>query len=173
MSHNFLPSTDNIIFFDTEFSGNDFIKDEIISIGMVKMDDHELYLELDTNIEASDWVKENVSPYLNGKRVDKKVAVQLISNFVGNSQPYLMSFRPLFDMAYFYKIFEFHKAPFQEFPLDFTSILFSLGIDPKSYSGDNKIKFCKELGIDISKYKIHNALDDAKLLREVYLKIVN
>lgn len=167
------PFTTNIVFFDTEFSGNNLFVDEILSIGMVKMDGNELYLETDTKVLTSDWVKTNVNPYLNGKKSNKQETVKSISNFLGNSMPYLLSYRSLFDMAYLYKIFEFHNAPFQEFPLDFTSFLFSMGLDPKSYSGDNKLEFCKSLGIDITNYKIHNALDDAKLLREIYLKIIN
>ena len=33
-------------------------------------------------------------------------------------------------------------------------------------------EFIKSLGINYDKYRIHNALDDAKLLREIYLKVL-
>lgn len=168
----FKPFTDNLIFFDTEFTGNNPALDEIISIGMVKMDGSELYLELESNIPASNWIKENVLPSLKNTKVSKEVAIEEINKFIGNNKPYLISNRSAFDTAYLYKIYKFHTAPFQEFTIDFSNILFLYGFDPKFFGGDNKIKFCEVLGVDITKYKIHNALDDARLLREVYLKII-
>ena len=61
--------------------------------------------------------------------------------------------------------------PFFWLPIDFASILFGMGLDP--YSLNNK-KFLKKIGIDTQKFKhTHNALDDAKLLREVYMKMIN
>jgi len=47
-----------------------------------------------------------------------------------------------------------------------------MGIDPESYFPKDKNNFFKEIGVDTSKYKLHNAFDDAKLLREVYLKMI-
>lgn len=39
------------------------------------------------------------------------------------------------------------------------------------FDTEDKKNFFKQIGIDTSKYNLHNALDDAKILREVYLKM--
>jgi DNA polymerase III epsilon subunit-like protein len=39
------------------------------------------------------------------------------------------------------------------------------------FSGDKQDKLLKDLGIDATKYQKHNALADAQLLRDVYLKM--
>lgn len=48
---------------------------------------------------------------------------------------------------------------------------FVVAIDPEAYFPDDKKNFFEKIGIDAGKYKMHNALDDARLLREVYLKM--
>lgn len=77
----------NLIWFDTEFI-EDGRTIDLISIGMVREDGHYLYLE---NSEcdlarASDWVRENVVPHLEGgvarmTRVEIAIAVH---RFAGN-----------------------------------------------------------------------------------------
>ncbi len=64
-------------------------------------------------------------------------------------------------------------APFHWIPIDFASILFGFGVSPESYYHGDKNNFYHELGIDHTKYREHHALDDTKLLREVYLKLVS
>jgi len=51
------------------------------------------------------------------------------------------------------------------------SILFEKGYDPEGYL--NRGEIFKELNIDLNKYNQHNALDDAKLVKETYLKLRN
>jgi len=79
-----------------------------------------------------------------------------------------------FDMMYFYKLFglENFNEKFEWIPIDFASILFSQGINPEILVEREKRYFDK-LQINLLKYHQHNALDDAKLLREVYLKLRN
>ena len=72
---------------------------------------------------------------------------------------------------YTYKLFGSSEKPFFWLPVDFSSILFGYGIDPEAYFPKDKKNFFKDIGIDASKYHQHNALDDAKLLREVFLKM--
>jgi DNA polymerase III epsilon subunit-like protein len=55
-------------------------------------------------------------------------------------------------------------------PIDFASILFGRGYDPSEYY-DKQKEFVKQFGIDAIEYKQHNALDDARLLRETYLAL--
>lgn len=157
----------NIIFVDTEFSTLDPYKGEILSIGIVKLNGKSLYLELEFDGQVSPWVKEHIIPTLKGKKVSRKKAIQMISNFVGKKKPYAVGFIPEHDTLYFYKLFGIDKHPFYWFPIDFASILFSQGISPENYFKKN---FLKKLGIDTAKYKhTHNALDDANLLKEVFL----
>lgn len=76
-----------------------------------------------------------------------------------------------YDTIYLYKLFGGpDECPFFWIPLDFASILFERGYDPEDYV-NRKGKIFKDLKIDLSKYNQHHALDDARLLRETYLKL--
>lgn len=166
------PYSKNIIFFDTEFSSLDLRKGEILSLAFVKLNGEELYLELEFDGEADEWPKNNILPNLTKNRVSKKQAVRLIEQFIGSGKPYVVAYVNQFDMTYFYKLFglENFNDKFNWIPIDYAPILFSLGIDPNVLS-DRKQSFFDKLQIDLSKYIQHNALDDARLLREVYLKL--
>lgn len=163
-----------IIFFDSEFTHLDPNVGELISIGLVKESGEELYIELEYNEkQAHPWVKKKVIPFLTGEQVNKEIAREEIWNFIGKDRkekPYLMAYVNQFDAIYWYKLFEDPKNhPAFWIPLDFASILFAHGYKPDSMQ---KESFFTMLEIDKSKYNQHNALDDAKLLREVYQKFV-
>lgn len=171
--YKFRPYSKNIIFFDTEFSSMDPYKGEILSIGMITFDGRELYLELEYEGEVDPWVEENIIPTLKSEKVSRQKAVEIMKKFVGKEKPYIVIYVVPYDAVYMYKLFGNMKTnPFYWIPLDFASILFSLGINPEAYFPRDKENFFRELGIDASKYREHNALDDARLLREVYLKMV-
>ena len=159
--------SENIVFFDTEFSDLDAESGELLSIGMVKSSGEELYLETEYEREPSDWVKENVLPFLTSKKVSKDEARDKIRSFLGDTSPYLLSYVNQFDAIYWYKLFGARTHPAAKIPIDFSSMLFTLGFNPGSLSNDD---FLDDLGIDLSKYQKHNALDDARLLKEVYVK---
>ncbi len=159
--------SENIVFFDTEFSDLDSETGKLLSIGMVRPDGEELYLEIEYEVEPNDWVKENVVPFLKGKKVSEEEARDKIRSFLGDTSPYLLSYVNQFDAIYWYKLFGARTHPAAKIPLDFSSMLFTLGFNPGSLSNDD---FLDDLGIDASKYQKHNALDDAKLLKEVYVK---
>lgn len=171
MNYKFKPYSKNIIFLDTEFSSMDPYKGEILSIGLVKLDGQELYMELEYNGQVDDWVKENIVPTLKEKKYPKDKVIQKINNFVGKNKPYIIAYVNQYDVIYTHKLFGKGKEPFFWLPVDFASILFGIGIDPESYFPEDKKNFFKRIGIDASKYKTHNALDDARLLRDVYLKM--
>lgn len=171
MKYQFNPYSQNIIFFDTEFSSLDPYKGEILSVGLVKYNGEELYLELEHDGNIDPWVKKNIIPNLKNPKVSRKEAVEKIKKFVGKKKPYIVSYVNQYDALYAYKLFGIRKCPFFWIPIDFASILFGMGINPESYSPEDKNNFFKNIGVNSSKYHIHNALDDAKLLREVYLKI--
>lgn len=166
------PFSDNIIFFDTEFSSLNPYKGEILSIGLVKLDGSELYLELKYDGPVNDWVKENILPNLNRPKVSREKAREEIIKFVGQAKPYVVGFVPQFDMIYLYKLFAKDdmrmeiETPLHWLPIDFASLIFASGKNPEEY-----LDFAKSLGVSQEGYHIHNALDDAKLLREVYMKL--
>jgi len=164
------PYSDNIIFFDTEFSTLDPYKGEILSIGLVKFNGEELYLELEYDGYIEEWVKKNIIPTLKEPKVSRDEAKKIIVKFIGKEKPYSVAYVNKFDAVYWRKLFNSGDDPFFWLPIDFASMLFGLGIDPEAYYFGDKKNFYKEIGVDHTKYKEHNALDDAKLLREVWLK---
>lgn len=174
MKYKFAPYSKNIIFLDTEFSCVDPYKGEILSIGLVKLNRDELYLELEYEGYVEPWVKKNIIPTLKDKKVSRNMAVEKVKKFVGNEKPYVVSFVNQFDDVYMHKLFKsvsIKDLPFFWLPIDFASILFGMGLDPYSLRDEN---FLIKIGVDTTKYKhTHNALDDARLLREVYLKMTN
>lgn len=93
---------------------------------------------------------------------------------MGDNKPYVVTYVTPFDVVYMHKLFEskdIEDPPFNWLPIDFASILFGLGINPEAYHRDDKENFYNSLKVDADKYHTHNALDDAKLLREVYLQM--
>lgn len=168
----FQPFTDNIIFYDTEFSSLDPYKGELLSVGMVKMNGEEFYCELEYEGEYSDWVKEHLLQTLTGEKISRELVKQRIREFVGTNKPYMLAYVNQFDSVYTYKLFGGPTEPFYWIPLDFASILFGLGYDPEIYMADNYTKLATELGVEVKVGHTHNALDDARLLREVYLALV-
>ena len=91
----------NVIFFDTEFSSLDINKGEILSLGLVKLNGQELYLELDYEGEVDEWPKKNILPHLNKEKVSRDVAIKMIKQFIGNKKPYVVAYVNQFDMVYF------------------------------------------------------------------------
>ncbi|MDD5617460.1 MAG: exonuclease domain-containing protein [Candidatus Omnitrophica bacterium] len=169
------PFSNNIIFFDTEFSSLDPNKGEILSIGLVKLNSKELYLELEYDGKVDKWVEKNILPTLKGPKVSRKEAVKRVKEFVGKTKPYIVGYINQDDVIYWQKLYRsvgVKRNPFHLVAIDFATILFMLRIDPGSYYFGDKNNFYKKIGIDHTKYKKHHALDDAKLLREVYLKFI-
>jgi DNA polymerase III epsilon subunit-like protein len=173
MNHKFKPFSKNIIFLDTEFSHLNPYKGEILSIGLVKITGEELYLELEYDGPVSPWVKKNIILTLKRNKISREDACEKIRKFVGKGKPYAVAYVNQFDDVYMNKLFKSttrKDLPFYWLPIDFASILFGMGLDPYSLSDK---KFLKKVGVDITKFKhTHNALDDAKLLREVYMKMI-
>lgn len=159
-----------IIFFDTEFSSLDPNKGEILSVGLVKENGNELYLELECEGEISQWAKENILPTLQLPKVSREEACNKIREFAGNDKPVLMAYVNQFDILYLYKLFGVDDCPFFWMPLDFASILYAHGYNPLEYYEKQK-EFAKKFGLDAEKYHQHHALDDARLVRDTYLKL--
>lgn len=166
-----IPYSDNIIFYDTEFSDLNVRTGELLSIGMVKYTGEELYLEFAYEREVHPWVQKHVLPTLTGKQTTKQSAIEQLREFVGKDQPFLVSYVNQFDAIYWYDLFGSPKDhPAFWIPIDFASILFAEGFDPNSMG---KSAFFKSLGVDKEQYSLHNALDDARLLSDTYKKFIS
>jgi hypothetical protein len=159
------PFSDNIVFIDIEFSGLEFYLGDLLSIALVKLDGSELYLELEYGGPVNDWVRDNVVPQLKGPQVSRDEAVRRIKAFVGDSRPFMVSDAGGYDALYVYRLFGVGNEPFHWQPIDFASMVFDRGINPDQELADY-------FGVDKTTYRAHNALDDARLLREVYLRFL-
>jgi DNA polymerase III epsilon subunit-like protein len=157
------PYSDNIVFVDTEFSGLDFYLGELISTAVVKLSGEELYLELEYSGPVNEFVKREVLPKLIGPAVAPSEAVAQIKAFLGGAKPYMLSHAGHYDALYVYKLFGIKEQPFNWVPLEFASMLFSHGISPEQ----DLFEF---FGIDKRRFRNDHALDDARFLREVYLR---
>ena len=164
----------NIIFIDTEFTDLDPYKGELLSIGIVKLNGEELYLELESDAEPTDWVKKHIIPTLKDTKISKADAIKKINKFLGDELPFAVGFVDNYDVIYLTKLFGAGNLPFRWMTIDFATILFTIGINPVKFQLDSSgaKSFYRKLGIDMKKYRNHHALDDAKLLRDVWIKIV-
>ncbi len=172
----FQPFEENaVIFIDTEFSDLDPYKGEVLSVGIVTLDGRELYIELEQPNEMSDWVKKNILKMLDGPKFSRREAVAQIGDFLGSSNPYAIAFVDNYDVLYLTKMFGVGQLPFKWMTVDFASILFGMGINPVKFQRDtNGAKdFYREIGIDTKKYRHHHALDDARLLRDVWIALLH
>lgn len=158
-----------IIFFDTEFTDLNPYTGEILSIGMIKETGEEFYIELECDAPCSDWVKAHILPTLTDKKVSRDEAKSMMATFIGNDEPIMMANVNQYDVIYLYKLFEGPETPFFWIPIDFASILYERGYEPEDYIHRGKI--FEELGIDLAAYNQHNALDDAKLIRDTYMRL--
>ena len=167
------PFSDDIVFFDAEFTGHDIANDSLMAIGMVSLDGtREMYFELEYDENhVSEWVVENVVPYLTGDKISREEARQKIWEFCGKSEPHLVATVNQYDMAFWHKLFAGEKEPIHRIPIDFASMLFAIGLTPAREMGGEKANFYEQFGIDLDNYRVHNALDDAKLMRDLYVKL--
>ena len=172
------PFSQNVIFYDAEFSDLDAYNGELLSVALVKYSGEELYLELDYDGPVSEWVSEHMSHLLSSeKKISRSDARERIISFVGEDKPFLVAYVNQFDMAFWHKLFHIedhdclysNHEPNHWIPIDFASILFGFGINPEHPSRKGREDFYRQFGIDVAKYDYHNALDDARLLRDVWM----
>ncbi len=171
----FTPAEQNIVFYDGEFTSLNPYTGELFSVGMIKPSGEELYVEIEPKGKLSKWDQEHVVPYLLGTYISREEAKYAITDFLGKDQPHLVCFVPQYDMVFLHKLFNVgdhsqDDLPYHWMPIDFASILFSLGVNPRHYS-DSNMTFFDTLGIDLGVYKKHNALDDARLLKTTYERL--
>ncbi|NTW30392.1 MAG: hypothetical protein HGA33_03880 [Candidatus Moranbacteria bacterium] len=171
MSHHVF--SENVVFFDAEFTSLDPRRGEILSVAIVRPSGEELYLEIDRELEpVHPWVREHVLPLLNGDPMPPEAAVEQIRHFIGDTVPYLVSYVSHFDTTFLHKLFGDGQWPFSRDPVDFASMLFSSGLNPTNLLEKDRI-LSESLGVEPSVFgRMHHALNDARLLRDVYGKYV-
>jgi len=160
-----------IIFMDGEFAKLKPDGIDLISIALIKESGEELYLEIDFKGEIDPWVKEKVVPFLNKEKVSKKHAIKEIRKFVGKNKPIMISHVYMFDWLGICNLFDADnvpkinkKIPFHFIPVDFSSMLFTLGIP----TGTPLKAVAKKYKIPTNDINTHNALDDTRLLKRIY-----
>lgn len=167
-----IPTNDNIVFIDTEFTDLDPLTGELLSVALIKPNGEELYIELPYTADPHPWVKEHVLPFLSGQTTTKEDAVTKIRKFIGDSKPHLMAYIVQLDAVYWYDLFGSAQShPAHKHPIDFASILFAHGFSSDAYSDPD---FLKSINVDMEKKgRGHHALDDCRFLREVYYKFLD
>lgn len=165
----------NLIFIDTEFTDLDPYKGELLSVGIIKLNGDELYIEIEHDGEATEWVTKHIIPTLTQPKVNRDDAGRLIREFLGKEMPFAVGFVDNYDVIYLTKIFGAGNLPFRWITIDFASILFAIGVNPVKFQLDSSgaKAFYRKIGIDMKQYRQHHALDDAKLVRDVWMKIVD
>lgn len=131
----------------------------LLSIGIVRDDGSELYLELDGAPVglANDWVKANVLPHLKGGRccMEREDIAHCIKRFVGHDIPEFWGYYADYDWVVFAQIFGTMMDLPKGWPM---------------YCRDLK-QWCDQLGnptLPNQGSTEHNALNDARWNREVY-----
>jgi len=178
----------NIIFMDGEFTRLSEKGIQFVSLALIKPNDEE-YFAINSEYQSnrcSEWVQENIlrplyvqtvhgdarnrcTPLNFHKFVGKpeRQIAEEIKQFVGDSMPYLVADVNQFDWMGICGLFGINNIPFHYIPVDFASILWSKGIDPDI----DRIELANSMAIDISNFKKHNALDDARVLKALYEKL--
>lgn len=167
------PFSQDLLFFDTEFTSLDPHRGEILSFGAVKLTGEELYVELEhEGLFVEEWPREHVLPRLTAEKLSRLDAVAVIQDFIGTTKPTAVAFVDNYDNLYTTKLFTKEKLPFDWLTIDFASILFSIGYDPRVFLQDSigSTEFYMQLGINPKEFAYHHALGDARLLREVWMK---
>ncbi len=165
--------SDNIIFFDGEFTTLDPTEGRLLSLALVKPSGEHLYLELEVgDAPVHPWTAEHVMPLLTAPKVSDDEARQKIRAFVGEGRPTLVAKTNQFDWIFLAKLIGIQKKDeggdiFNWRPIDFSSLLFCRDIDPATPSS----VLAKDMDVEIPEgHREHHALSDAQLLRSLYLK---
>lgn len=161
-----------IMFMDGEFTKLTTNGVKFLSLAFITQEGKELYLEIEQPQEKVDeWVKDNVIPLLNGNAITEEEAKAEIIKFVkenyGEEKPVIMADVNQFDWNGLCELFGVWDIPFFYIPLDFSTILFTKGIDIDI----DRIQLAKYLGVNVDGFKQHNALTDTRILKMCWDKI--
>lgn len=162
----------NLIFMDGEFTKLTTKGVKFLSIAFITTKGKELYLEIEQSKETVDpWVRENVLPLLNGNTVTEEQAKERICQFLkenyGEEKPVLVADVNQFDWNGICELFGVWDIPFFYIPIDFSTILYSKGIDIDI----DRMQLAKDLDVNVEGFKQHNALTDTKILKMCWDKL--
>ncbi|PIR47749.1 hypothetical protein COV06_02025 [Candidatus Uhrbacteria bacterium CG10_big_fil_rev_8_21_14_0_10_50_16] len=164
--------SNNIVYVDTEFTDLNPYTGEILSVGMVKPNGEEFYVEIAYEGEIHPWVRTNILPTLTGENISRDEAKKKIADFLGAGKPHMVAFVPQYDMVYMVKLFGTESLPFHWMPIDFASMLFGDGQDPGQMRSERRGVLMHYLGLDGNDYPEHHALSDARALKDVWAAMV-
>lgn len=161
-----------VVFMDSEFTGLSATGTKMLSVAFITDTGKELYLEIDqTNEDADSWVKENVIPLLKEEKVSEEEAKERIKSFIkeeygegDNLKPIMVSDVNQFDWMGVCGLFGVRDVPFFYIPMDLTAMLWKHNIDLDI----NRFELAEKLGVDVSTFKQHNALEDTKVLKATW-----
>lgn len=160
-----------LIFMDGEFTRLTTKGVKFLSLALIAENGKELYLEIEQKEDVDPWVKENVLSLLEGNKVTEEEAKKKIINFIkenyGEDKPVLVADVNQFDWNGICELFGVWNVPFFYIPVDFSTILFTKGIDIDV----DRLQLAKGLGINIEGFKQHNALTDARILKMCWDKL--
>ncbi|MEA3346890.1 MAG: 3'-5' exoribonuclease [Candidatus Auribacterota bacterium] len=171
-----------IVFIDNEFTGVHAFT-TLISVGLVTFEGDSLYVSLNDydKDQVSGWVKDNVlnmideSKSVSSLEACKKVQI-FLDNYSKGEKVSLVSAGKMTDIILFFQLWHslhpgkkyFHLSFLPEYlnhgaHYDLNTLFFIAGIDPDI----DRAKFAGR-----KESNRHHALDDAKIVRECFLKLV-
>lgn len=177
-------SEPKIIFIDTEFTG-EHAYTTLVSLGVVTLDGQEFYVTLNDydKDQVSDWLDKNVLCYIDNKKsVGSNTAYKLLHTFLSDYSDdhplYVVSCGLLQDYLLMLELYK-HSQPSRKYfhalhclpeylnhyaAIDLNTLFRTCGVDPSI----NRLEF-SECNTTL---KRHNALDDAKIVRRCFLKLM-
>jgi len=174
-----------IVFIDTEFTG-EHVYTTLVSLGVVTLPGEEFYITLNDYDpdQVTDWLKENVLADIDkSQSVTSENAYRQLHEFLSDyadGQPlYVISCGLLQDYLLMMELYKFSQPGRKYFHalyclpdylnhyagIDLNTLFRTCGIDPS-------IDRAEFSGITLP-LRRHNALDDAKVVRECFLKLQN
>lgn len=138
---------------------------KFLSIAFISDKGDKLYMEIEQEkVDIDPWVTENVLPLLQEEKVTGEEAKIQIKKFVeknyGDEKPVVVADVNQFDWMGICGLFGVWDIPFFYIPLDFSTVLYTKGID---IDADRNILLHK-WGLANKTYRKHHALDDAEQL---------
>lgn len=166
--HEIETNPSSLVFFDGEFTSLDPETGELLSLALVKESGAALYLEIACDLEqAAPWVKEHVVPHLEGNPVSRTQAQARILEFFeseAGKDIFWVADKSTYDWIFWCKFWGSREAQPVRQRIDFASMLFAHGLDPRR----DRLEMARELHISLEGFRYHHALDDTLLLKELY-----
>lgn len=174
-----------LVFIDAEYTG-EHAHTTLVSLGLVTVDGHELYLTLDDYDESqvTDWLRANVLSMIDpASRVGSAEAYERLSRWLGDraaaGRIHLVSAGLGSDLLLLFELYRFGSPGWERFHalhhlpphlnhthhFDLNTLLFAAGFDPDT--DRERLAGGEEPG------RRHDALYDAHLARRCFLRILD